>query len=66
MVTLELRSKKLREHPMIWLQSWNLPNKKRSKSDIEICDKCGGRTTHYCGMGACIDRCPRCDERASA
>ncbi|MCA1379507.1 hypothetical protein I6F34_01560 [Bradyrhizobium sp. BRP05] len=25
------------------------------------CPKCGGETEHYCGLGACVDMCPKCD-----
>jgi hypothetical protein len=26
------------------------------------CPRCGGPTIHYCGMGACVDRCLQCDK----
>jgi hypothetical protein len=25
-----------------------------------VCKKCGTETQHYCGMGACVDMCPKC------
>jgi predicted Zn-ribbon and HTH transcriptional regulator len=25
------------------------------------CPKCDGQTNHVCGMGACVDYCPKCD-----
>ncbi len=25
------------------------------------CPQCGTSTNHYCGMGACVDLCPKCD-----
>jgi hypothetical protein len=26
-----------------------------------VCPKCGGPTEHHCGMGACVEMCPKCD-----
>ena len=25
------------------------------------CSQCGSPTIHHCGMGACVERCPKCD-----
>lgn len=25
------------------------------------CPKCGTPTNHHCGMGACVEMCPKCD-----
>lgn len=25
------------------------------------CPRCGTQTVHYCGMGACVQMCPKCD-----
>ena len=32
----------------------------------DVCPKCGNRTEHVCGMGACVDYCPTCDGFKSA
>lgn len=26
-----------------------------------ICGECGSYKEHHCGMGACVDLCPKCD-----
>jgi hypothetical protein len=30
-------------------------------AELDKCGRCGGKTKHYCGMGACVDMCPKCD-----
>lgn len=29
--------------------------------ELDRCPKCGEKMEHHCGMGACVDLCPRCD-----
>jgi hypothetical protein len=29
--------------------------------ELDFCPKCNGKTEHICGMGACVDWCPKCD-----
>lgn len=36
--------------------------KKEKPSPLDVCIKCGGKTEHICGMGACVDWCPKCHE----
>ena len=35
---------------------------KQADKDIVVpCPKCETPTEHHCGMGACVDICPKCD-----
>lgn len=32
-----------------------------AKDDTLRCPTCGAATVHHCGMGACVEMCPKCD-----
>lgn len=38
-----------------------LLREKPAPEELDKCRKCGGKTEHLCGMGACVDMCPKCD-----
>lgn len=52
---------------MAWFNLFTNDTKDRAEQVAALkfreppCPKCGAETKHFCGMGACVQICPKCD-----